>query len=169
MKSLFVCATLLFIFAACSKHENNAAINSTDNYFIQQASYSNYAEINAGTIAASKGNYDSVKMFGSMMIGDHSKAETALSSLALNTDENIPTAPDPVHQAKAQYLKSLSGHTFDTAYINAQVKDHKATINLFQMELSSGHNQLIKNYANQYLPVIQMHLQEALMIKSVIE
>jgi putative membrane protein len=51
--------------------------------------------------------------------------------------------------------------SFDTAYINSQVKDHQAAVNLFQSEISAGATQSVKDYASKYLPHIQMHLNMA--------
>ncbi len=170
MKTFILAALTAATFIGCQKHgPTNTSTNKTDVFFLQQASYSNLAEIDAGTIAGARGNYDSVKMFGTMMISDHGKAEASLQSLASELKIGIPDAPDSIHQAKAALLKTLSGYTFDTAYINAQVKDHEATIAIFQTELADGYNPSVKNYATKNLPVIQMHLQEALTIQSKLE
>src|SRR4051812_30608475 len=120
MKYLCVFALATFVCAACNKNDNdNTTVNSTDSYFMQQASYSNNAEISAGSIAASHGSYDSVRIFGSMMVSDHGNAESSLDSIASSLNITIPSTPDSAHQAMATYLQTLSGHTFDTAYINA--------------------------------------------------
>lgn len=169
MKYVCVFAAFVFMYAACSNDDDNANLNNADVYFMQQAAYSNNAEIGAGAIAAVKGSYDSVKMFGSMMVTDHTKAKNELDSLATVFGVNVPSTPDSVHQAMAARLQTLSGYTFDTAYINGQVKDHMATIAVFQQELSDGNNQQVKAYANKYLPIIQMHLQEAQTIQQAIE
>ena len=169
MKHLFVLASIMFIYVGCSNDDDNTTLSNQDSYFMQQASYSNYAEIGAGTIAASNGSYDSVKMFGSMMANDHGKAQSSLDSLAASFNVTIPSTPDSAHQAMAEILQTLSGHTFDTAYINAQVKDHLATILMFQQEISGGNNSQVINYANKNLPIIQMHLQEAQTIQQAIE
>jgi len=159
----------MFACTACLKDNDNTVVNGTDSYFMQQASYSNNAEISAGAIAASKGNYDSIRAFGSMMVSDHGNAQSDLSSLAASLNMTVPSTADSAHQAMAVYLQTLSGETFDTAYINAQVKDHMAAIAIFQQELSDGNNQEIKRYANTYLPIIQMHLQEAQSIQQTIQ
>ncbi len=167
MKQFFLIFISALSFIACDKHgSTDTTTNKADEFFLQQASYSNLAEIGAGTIAADRGSYDSVKMFGSMMIDDHGKAEAKLNSLAAQLKVTIPSTPDSIHRAKAALLKTLSGHTFDTAYINGQVKDHIATIAVFQTELAGGYNASVKDYATKNLPVIQMHLQEALGIQA---
>ncbi len=170
MKKFIIAALAAATFIGCEKHgSKNTTTNKTDEFFMQQASYSNLAEIDAGGIAGARGNYDSVKMFGTMMIQDHGKAETSLQSLAAELNVSIPGTPDSIHQAKAALLKTLSGHTFDTAYINGQVLDHKKTIAVFQTELSGGYNPSVLNYAKKNLPVVQMHLQEVLDIQAKLE
>ena len=158
---------VLFSTAACNKDDDaNNFVNATDSSFLVKASYSNNAEVGAGSIAAVKGNVDSVKMFGGMMVSDHSSAQTSLDSIATFLQIITPSTPDAVHIAKAAYLQTLSGHTFDTAYINAQVIDHQATVAIFQQELLNGNDQFVKNFATSHLPIIEMHLQEALDIQA---
>ncbi len=162
MKYLLVFATIMLIYVSCSKsNNNNNVVNSQDSLFMKMVSYSNNDEIGAGAIAATKGSYDSVNMFGSEMVSDHGKAEKSLDSVAGNLNISVPSTPDSAHQAIAAMLQTLSGHTFDTTYINGQVTDHMNTLTVFQQELSNGNNQQVKNYAQTNLPMIQMHLQMA--------
>jgi putative membrane protein len=168
MKTLTRISLLLVCLIGCNKKDViiDATLNKADVYFMQQASYANLDEIGAGALAASKGNYDSVKMFGTMMVTDHTKAQSSLEELGNNLNVQLPTEPDPAHQAKLAILLTLSGYEFDTAYINAQVIDHYATITLFETEISTGRNPLVKSYANTNLPVLKMHLEEALSIQN---
>lgn len=161
MKFISIFFSTLLCFSACSNDDDNSSLNATDRDFMVQASYSNEAEISAGSIAASKGSADSITMFGQMMVIDHGKAESSLDSLANALSVEIPSTPDTAHIAKAAVLQTLSGYTFDTAYINAQVIDHSATIAIFQKEISAGNNTQVKAFANKNLPIIQMHFEEA--------
>jgi putative membrane protein len=170
MKYLFVFMLLLFICVACSKNnDDNTTVNVTDNYFMQQVSYSNLDEVSAGNIAAMRASNDSVRIFGTMMVSDHTNAQAALDSLGTILHQTLPTTPDSLHQIMATQLQTLSGNIFDTTYIGAQVRDHITTISIFQAELSSGNNHQLLEYAAKYLPVIQMHLQEAQSIQQRIQ
>jgi len=171
MKCVFVLAAAFVFFTACNKNDNNNTntINGQDASFLQNASYANHAEIDAGAIAAVKGSYDSVRVFGSLMVTDHGGAQSGLDTLASGLHVTIPSTADSAHVAMATVLQSLSGSVFDTTYIGAQVRDHMAAAALFQQELSTGNNQQLKSYANQYLPVIQMHLQEAQRIQQTLQ
>jgi putative membrane protein len=170
MKFLSLCFIVALMATGCSNDDdNNTTVNSTDFYFLQQASYSNLDEVSAGAIAAVRGSYDSVRVFGSMMVSDHGNAQAELDSIGLSLNVTLPNEPDSVHKEMAAQLQTLSGNVFDTTYIGAQVRDHILTIQIFQQELSNGNNQQVKNYANKYLPVIQMHLQEAQNIQTAVQ
>lgn len=171
MKLFFAFIGLSFFIASCCKDDNNDVngLNSQDNYFMQQASFSNHDEITAGAIAATKGDYDSVRIFGSMMVADHSKAQSSLDSLASSLNVMVPSTPDSLHQVMAAQLQTLSGSVFDTTYMGAQVRDHMLTISIFQQEISSGNNKQVLDFARKNLPIIQMHLQEAQSIQQQIQ
>lgn len=169
--SFFALLAVVVFVSACKKDDNNdnnnpQSFNTTDQQFIVNASYGNHAEISAGEVASIQGMRDSIKMFGQMMVTDHTTSQQSLDSIAGAFNMSIPTTADSVHIAMLQQMKQLTGHTFDTAYIHAQVMDHEKTINLFQDELNNGNNQWLKNYANRYLPKIQMHYNMATSISA---
>ncbi len=168
MKKTFVLSALLLLAVACGKNPNppGQTPSKGDILFLKTASYSNWAEVVAGGIAAINGNLDSVKMFGGMMVQDHGKAEAKLTSIASSLNTPIPQTPDSAHLATDALLKTLSGYKFDTTYINGQVVDHIKTIAAFNQEISVGVNSTVVNYAKTNLPTIQMHLQEALAIQA---
>jgi putative membrane protein len=150
----------LCITAACNDDDDDN-MNSMDRTFMEQAAYGNLAEIGAGQLASTKATNASVKMFGQMMVSDHSTAQTELEGLASGRGVDLPDQPDPPHQALMQRLMTLQGLAFDTAYMNSQVMDHQNTVALFEQEISNGRDPQIIQYANKYLPHIRMHLQKA--------
>lgn len=132
-------------------------MNATDQNFMQMASFSNNDEIDAGALASVKSSDSAVMMFGQMMVTDHTTAENDLRSLSTTVSVTIPTTPDSVHIAMKAQLQAMNGRAFDSMYMHAQSTDHQNTINLFQTEISNGNNTSVKNYANTYLPKIQMN------------
>lgn len=127
-----------------------------------------WAEIMAGQLAATKGNSSDVRSFGQMMVTEHGQAQSDLQTLASNVGVTLPDSVDAEHQALMARLNALTGYSFDTAYINSQVKDHQKTLTIFQSELTDGRKQEVINYASLYLPRIQMHLQKADSISKVL-
>lgn len=163
MKKLFFCGSfaLMALVTSCDKDNDDNDLNSTDHTFMTQVAIGNNAEIMAGNLAATKGNDPAVRAFGQMMVTEHGLAKNDLQDIASDLGRNLPDTVDAEHQALMVYLNSLSGYSFDTAYMNSQVRDHLKTLNIFQMELSGGQHQRVRNYAQNYLPHIQMHYHKA--------
>lgn len=165
---LFCCALSIAGFSSCDKDDdNNDDLNQTDREFLINAAYSNLAEIDAGTLASTKAMNAEVKNFGSHMISEHSLAMRELDSLATMWNVNTPDTVDAEHKALKQYLSSLSGTSFDTAYMNSQIKDHQKTIALFENEKANGDEDAIQNYyVDKFLPHIREHLTSAQAIRA---
>ena len=153
-------SVVIFSLTACDKDDENE-VNSTDQNYVAMASVSNNAEIMAGQVAAAKGNSAMVKNYGSLMVSEHNLAQTDLKNRASGAGLSVADTVDAEHRALMTRLNSLTGYSFDTAYINSQIKDHQKTIDLFQTEINGGKNQQIRSYASEYLPHIQMHYNRA--------
>ncbi len=67
--------------------------------------------------------------------------------------------PRDCHAAPSS--QTLSGRRFDQEYIQVQVADHEKTIPIFETEAKQGQNTMIKNFAQNMIPVLQQHLAEA--------
>lgn len=152
---LTMAAGAIVVTSACKKNDDNNT--PADQDFMKKAAYSNLAEVDAGQLASTKGNDMAVTMFGQMMVTDHTTAETELQTFASSKNVSLPSSPDSAHVAMKAMLTSMSGRAFDSAYIHAQVTDHQATIDLMQNEINTGTDSDAKNYANKYLPKVQMH------------
>jgi putative membrane protein len=150
---------------SCNKDDDEDAVSQTDQNFMMKAAYANNAEISAGGMAATKANSPAVASFGQMMVNDHTTAKTELMTLAGQMGMALPQGLDSMHQQLAQQLTMLTGMAFDSTYINSQVMDHQTAIQLFQSEANTGNDPRLVNYAQKYLPKLQMHLQMADSIK----
>jgi putative membrane protein len=164
-KQVAMAAVILgFGLVSCSKDDNDdTQLNSTDQNFITSANLSNNAEIDAGTLAATKGNSAGVKMFGSMMVTEHTTAKTDLKSVGTNVGVAVRDTIDAPHIALKQQLSAtaLTGRAFDSVYIINQVADHQATLARFDAEIGGGNHAQVRNYAMKYRPNIQNHLRMA--------
>jgi putative membrane protein len=167
MKKWMLAASLCaVVFTACDKDDDDDNnVNSADRDFVKMASLSNNAEVGAGQLAATKGTNAAVKMYGQQMVTEHTAAQTDLRNRAAAVGLSAPDTIDAEHRAKMMYLNSLSGRSFDTAYINSQVTDHAKTITIFNTEISNGSNQSIRSFATEKLPHIQAHFNRADSIK----
>ncbi len=132
-----------------------------DKAFMIKTTQGNLAEVDAAKLALTKSASDSVKAFAQMMIDDHTNAQTELASLAQQQGVQLPDSTDDQHRMFKQRLMQVSGNTFDSAYVAAQVQDHVKTIALFNAEIKNGRDAQTKAYASKLLPKLQMHLQHA--------
>lgn len=152
------------VMVSCSKSNRDTSktqLTSSDSLFAVQASQGNLAEIQAGQVSLTNSQRDSVKIFGQMMINDHTAAQKSLDSIGHLLQFNMPTAPDSAHIALKTKLMSLQGAEFDSAYASSQVSDHQTMLTLLSNEMNSGTNVSLKAYASKNYPVVQMHLMMA--------
>lgn len=163
-KYLLFCLAASIIFFACKKNNdnnNNETVSTQDRNFISQTALANSAEVQAGQLASTTSDTSIVKMFGQQMVTDHTTAQNDLKTLGNNLNVAVPDSVDSMHSSLMDSLKTLTGRAFDSVYIMNQITDHQTTIAKFQDEINSGNKTDVINYANKYLPKLQMHLQMA--------
>lgn len=153
------------LFTSCSKEDDpgndvdTTTPNSTDLNFLTQASYANHNEVALSQLALTKSTNDSIKTLAQTLITEHTAAQVALDSLGSSFNQNLPDSLDSAHAIVRTSLDSLTGFSFDSAFIKQQVTDHQVAIDLFQNEKTNGNAETIKSYANTYLPKLQSHKQ----------
>ncbi len=156
-----IAASLTFFACKKSKNNNTQTLSTQDQSFISKASLSNTAEVQAGGLADSTSDTAMIRAFGQQMVTDHTTAQNDLKTLGSNLSFSVTDSADAMHTALMDTLRGLSGRMFDSVYIMNQIKDHQAAIADFQNEISEGNQSDVINYANKYLPKLQMHLQMA--------
>jgi putative membrane protein len=132
-----------------------------DDHFVMEAANGGMAEVELGKLAADKASSDEVKKFGQRMVDDHGKANDELKKLAENKNITLPTAPDAKHKATMDRLSKLSGESFDRAYMQEMLKDHRKDVNEFRTESKSGKDPDVKAWAAKTLPTLEEHLKLA--------
>jgi putative membrane protein len=131
--------------------------------FVHTAAMSDMYEVEAGKLAAQKGQSDAVKQFGQQMAEAHTKTTEELSGISTskNIKAEIPAKLDAKHQKLIDDLNSESAESFDKAYAAQQVDAHQEAVDLFKKYATSGDDPDVKQFAEKTLPVIQHHLDEA--------
>jgi putative membrane protein len=131
--------------------------------FIQKAALSDMYEVQAGKIAADKGQSDAVKQFGNQMVDAHSKTTEELTGIVKtkNIKVDLSDKLDAQHQKLIDDLNSASAADFDKTYAQQQVDGHQAAVNLFKKYADKGDEPDVKQFAEKTLPTIQHHLDEA--------
>jgi putative membrane protein len=136
-------------------------LSEGDAYFIDQATRSGLAELQAGNLAAKQASRPEVRSFAGQMASDHAKVNADLAALAQQKRIIPPTAPSPVQQQMIGALMGLSGAAFDRQYLDQQVAMHQAAISLFRTEAQQGSDPDVKAFAARALPGLEQYLNMA--------
>jgi putative membrane protein len=139
-----------------------AGLSQQDQTFVKEAGAGNLAEADAGRLAMQKGGTPAIREFGRWMYTDHGLVANNWLHVIMAA-QNQPFQPTLTaeQQQMQQRLERLSGRQFDREYAQAQVIMHEKTIPIFQTEARDGQNPMIKNFAQNMIPVLQQHLAEA--------
>jgi len=167
----FVIASLGFV--ACDDDDDNPInkpnLNDTDDKFVEVAARSNMAEIEFGELAATKGTDTLVTAFAQQMVDEHTTSQNELKELADDYGGiDWPNDLSEAHDDIMEQLNNAEGYTFDTLYIKTQIRMHEDAETLFQTATGNTTDARVKAYANKYLPKIQMHLEKADSIDTVV-
>ena len=155
MRSFLIAALASLFLSGCG------APSTSD--FVQKAAMSDMYEVQAGKLAAEKGQSDAVKQFGQQMVDAHTKTTDELTGIVKTKNIKVdpPTKLDAKHQKLIDDLNSATADNFDKAYAKQQVDAHQEAVALFKKYAASGDNPDVKQFAEKTLPTIQHHLDEA--------
>lgn len=137
-----------------------ASLASQDREFIEHAAEGNNAEVAIGTLVHGRALAPAVIEYGEMMIRDHRAANLMLAGVAKEHRIMLPSSLGE-HQAGFDRLVDKKRHEFDEEFIRVMIEDHQKAVRLYESELSSGLDPLLKQYAATMLPKIQAHLAHA--------
>jgi len=131
-----------------------------DQAFVAKALEGGVAEVQLGQLAEQKSQSNDVKQFAQKMVADHSQmGEKWFKPVAKQMGVSEPKGPSKKDKKLIEKLQGLSGPQFDTEYIQAMVKDHKADLKDFQNEAQMAQDPSVKQIAQQGTTIIQQHLQ----------
>jgi putative membrane protein len=145
----------------------------TDEQIVSVLHIANAGEIEQAKLAQQKGASAKVKQFAAMILRDHTDADNKGKELAQKNKFSMmattPTGTNLENDAKqfTQSMQSMRGADFDRAYIDAQVKEHQAVIDLIDRKMMPNVQHAdLKNLLNTVRPKLEMHLKEAKDIQS---
>ena len=98
---------------------------------------------------------------GERMVNDHSKANDELKQIASSKGVDLPNDLNAKDKMLKERLSKLSGDSFDKAYMQNMVKDHRKDVAEFSKESRSASDPEVKQFAGKTLPTLKEHLQKA--------
>jgi putative membrane protein len=129
--------------------------------FVQQAASSGLFEVKAGELAKQRATSDNTKHLGDMIIEEHKKANDDLMKITQRKNIPMPTDLQPNEKATFDKLTAVNGADFDGQFLHSQVQGHQQAIDLFEKASKSLQDKDLKEFAQQYLPMLREHLKMA--------
>lgn len=143
--------------ASGPKHE----LNAQDRTFLTSAIEGARFEVRGGIIARSHAASPRVKVFGRLMIKDHSREVHDLSSLARRLGVHPPSEPSPELEKVLWVFRHFHGGAFNCTYMAYEYADHTADVGEAEIELAEGRNPMVRHAAAHWLKVYEEHLSKA--------
>ncbi len=158
-----VCTTVL---AACV-HINNDKPIFGDSEVAMVMRVANLGEVREGEVAREKAADASVREFATMMVTEHSaansKAESELSKAEIvSADSTLSRQLDAESGTATENLRTLTGRNFDRAYMQRQIQVHQNVLNLIDSKLLPVvRKKIVKEQLNAMRTAVQQHLTRA--------
>jgi putative membrane protein len=158
--NMVCCLSLVAVSALAQKRAAGGPM--TDQQFVDFAAQTDMVEANLGQFAGTAGDAQAIKDYGQMLATDHTADYQQLSTIAKQANLNLPGAIDDEHnKGMIGPFQKLKGAAFDKKYAAEMVAGHTKAIAIYKKEASDAQSAELKSYAQQALPVLQKHLDQA--------
>jgi putative membrane protein len=153
----------------------DAPVALTDEQILQIIHVANQGEIEQARLAQSKSKNPRVKKLAAMMIKDHTAADAKGMAVAKKGSLTpAPSATSTTLESEAKSvtstLSSQSGADFDRDYVDIQVKEHQAVLDMIDQKLlPNAKNPNLIAFLNEVRPKIAKHLQHAQDLQSALQ
>jgi len=144
--------------------EGREGEQNMDQEFVRHAMMANQFEIQAGQLAEQRAEDQNIKQFAQMLVKDHQQNQQQLQQAAQGIQQGSQSQEKdlgPVHQAMLQELQKKQGRQFDRAFLYGNVAGHTKAVLMFRDASQELQNPQLKQYAQQTLPALRKHLEEA--------
>jgi len=163
MKNIIVTFLLVSLsLLSCDKNVTSPNdMNQADRDFIFYGSFANAGELGISALADTVSTDSTIMDFAGHMVTEHTSIEQTFTTLAGGFSYYTADSLNAENLTLQQQLLTLSGREFDSVYIHSRVKNHTDMIAIFADEKDNGLSPHLKAFANNVLPILQMHLSMA--------
>jgi putative membrane protein len=128
--------------------------------FLKEAAQGGMAEVQLAEVAERSASSEDVKALARKIREDHTQANQELQQIATSKHVSLPTDIGATHRAVEARLQKMTGASFDRAYVNQMVQDHRKDIAAFKQHQNDKDSD-VKTFVTKTLPTLQDHLQRA--------
>jgi putative membrane protein len=143
-------------------NDKTTKLDRGDRKFIEKAAGDGMFEVEVAKLATTKASSPELKSFASMMVDDHTKANSELAQLANAKGIELPVAPPHGKRRDLEKMGKLSGDKFDREFAKeVGIDDHKKDIKMFEKASKSAKDPDVKAFIDKTLPTLRAHLAAA--------
>ena len=159
----------MVVFAAdkpdASKATGPSTITEDDLEFMTKAAQAGLTEVEEGKVASTKAMTPEVRSFAESMVSDHTKNNEAFKEVAAKIGATLPSELDRKHKDMIEDLQKTDTKKFDHEYVEAEVKDHKEVIEMFEKASKKARDPDLRAFAAATLNTLNHHLAMAQELK----
>jgi putative membrane protein len=130
-----------------------------DEAFVRKTLEDNQAQVQMGQLAAEKSSSDDVKKFGEKMVQIHQQLTEQFKPVAQKFGVSEPKDPSKKDKQEIARMQTLSGADFDTAFIQAMMREQQSDLKEFKSEAQASQDPAVQQLAQSDAPVLSEHLQ----------
>jgi putative membrane protein len=137
---------------------SNAALSDMDRAFVMKAAMGGMMEVESSRIEQESGASQRVKDVATLIMRDHTNANTELKSLASAKGLVIPEdSLKTANKSHMDAMRKMKGAALDKHYLNMMMNDHNKDIAEFEKAATSLTDPDLKAWAAKTLPTLRMH------------
>ncbi len=158
MKKLLVTSCFLVgvLLITSSFRKKSAAENVAR--FLSEAADARLMDTEQGKLARERGTTEEIRSYGRWMMRDQNKLLQEIQAIAKSKSIKLPSAISEEKSKGLEELKKLKGPEFDKKFAKMICLDHKRDVKEFK-KATKFEDVDVKQFASQYLPTIEAHLE----------
>ena len=154
-------AGTVIVSSGCTWFGEARAVGKPPDMLLVTTARSSGSEVSLSRIASERSTNADVKRFAQLAMTDHEKMIQEIRKLAERRGTSIMPVPDEINEKLAAHLRELSGEELDREYMKEMVAEHAKMAAKFEAEARQEQDPIIRQWAEQQIPIFQDHLQMA--------
>lgn len=142
-------------------------VEKRDVEFIQQSNQCGLLVTKVSELAIQRNLSGQNLDFAKQVVSDHKSLDKDLTALASKRGITLPTALDEDTQKKYDSFAKTEDTKLAKEYLAFAIKEHKKAVSAFKDAAADSKDADVRAFAAQYLPQLQVHLDEAKRLKDV--
>jgi putative membrane protein len=142
------------------------SVTPAEQDFMRKTTEMNLSDIDMARLALQKSQNSDVRDFANMIQSDLTTALGDLSELMKDKGVSQPKIASAEARQDADRMAALEGPEFDREFINMMVADRQKGVEMFRDQIGIAMDADVKQYAEDRLPKLEMHLEKAQRLQS---